>query len=322
MKNIFLVVSLLFISTTFYGQSSCISGNCQNGEGTYTFQNGDMYSGSFANGNYNGYGTYFYKNGTVSKGTWQNGKLIKKMVESQAEKNKKIVAGLTIPDEVETKKETIANKETELALAGKFASKQSGEQNFQKAAVIYQKYADLGDVQSMMDLGFLYQFGDNTLLQDYSKALQNFKLAAAQNNNIAQAQMGYYNEYGYGISVNNEEAMKWYRIAEANGNRSIRFNSSIYLANITPKHKTECPVCHGSGIYVRIIKGASGTYKNVITPSQQLFTSDALAQMRATGATAVYSKPVYSNYDTHYSEPDQQIKETCNRCHGSGEVDE
>lgn len=195
--------------------------------------------------------------------------------------------------------------------------------NYKKAATIYQSYANEGSVNAQLKLAFLYANGDETLQQDYGKALEQYQKAASKNNSIAQAEIGFYNEYGYGIPVNNEEAMKWYRIAEANGNRGIRFKSKIFNPYYNPPpSKKECPVCHGSGIYIRIVRGESGSYRDVITPSQQLFTSDALAQMRATGATAVYSRPVYSNYSTSYSSPDQQIKETCNRCHGSGEVDE
>jgi TPR repeat protein len=217
----------------------------------------------------------------------------------------------------------LGDNDAALEVASMFALGHGVQQNYYNAAVIYQSYADEGNVKAQLELAFLYANGDATLAQDYVKSLEQYKKAAAKNNSIGQAEIGFYNEYGYGIPVNNEEAMKWYRIAEANGNRGIRFKSKIFNPNYNPPpSKKECPVCHGSGVYVRIIRGESGSYKNVITPSQQLFTSGALAQMRATGATEVYSKPVYSNYTTNYSTPDQQIRETCNRCHGSGEVDE
>jgi hypothetical protein len=223
--------------------------------------------------------------------------------------------------ELYSKSAALGSSSANLELAAMYNSNNYGMRNYQKAAEIYQKYADLGDVQCMMDLAFIYGIGDGTLSQNYPKSLEFYKKAAAQNNSKAQVAIGLYYENGYGVDVNNEEAMKWFHIAESNGNTSMNFSSKLYNP-IAQTHKKECPICHGSGVYFRYIKGESGSYREVVSPSQQLFTSDALAQMRATGATAVYSRPVYSNYSTNYSTPDQQIRETCNRCHGSGEVDE
>jgi hypothetical protein len=76
-------------------QVGCSSGNCNNGQGTYVFDDGskfvgnflngklhgqgtytttkgERYVGEFRNGMYNGYGTYYYNNGTVNEGQWEN----------------------------------------------------------------------------------------------------------------------------------------------------------------------------------------------------------------------------------------------------------
>jgi TPR repeat protein len=106
--------------------------------------------------------------------------------------------------------------------------------NKKKAADIYQKYADKGNVECIMSLGRLYDVGDASLPQNYARAMELFKKAAALNNNKAQAQVGYYYEYGTGVAVNNEEAMKWYKLAEANGNKAIKFQSKIYNPNYNP----------------------------------------------------------------------------------------
>ena len=41
----------------------CIKGDCENGQGTYTYTNGDKYVGEFKDGKRNGQGTYTYTNG-------------------------------------------------------------------------------------------------------------------------------------------------------------------------------------------------------------------------------------------------------------------
>jgi Sel1 repeat/MORN repeat len=315
MKKIILLFSLLFALTTL-AQTGCISGNCQNGQGTYAFENGDLYTGTFENGNYTGYGVYFYKNGTVTKGTWQNGKLVKKSIETVVEKNKKVYAGLTIPDEAATKNKTIETKANDLAIAEKYTSKRSGEQNFEKAARIYQKYVDLGDVQSMLELGFLYQFGDSTLPQDYGKALQFFKLAAAQNNNKAQAQIGFYNEYGYGITINNTEAMKWYRIAEANGYGGLKFKSKIFNPNYQPPEPemVRCTRCDGFGTIYESHYEGGGTY----TTGGDPVYGYAQTGTDRFGNTTTTSSVAYKTPTQTYNNPGTEVKTqvTCPVCHG------
>ena len=43
------------------------------GEGSYTWQNGDLYDGSWSNLNMNGPGTMYFKNGTKYVGNWKDG---------------------------------------------------------------------------------------------------------------------------------------------------------------------------------------------------------------------------------------------------------
>ena len=60
----------------YQGQSQdnygCISGNCTNGTGTYIFQSGDKYIGSFRNSEYSGQGTFFFASGDKYVGEWSN----------------------------------------------------------------------------------------------------------------------------------------------------------------------------------------------------------------------------------------------------------
>jgi len=55
-------------------KSGCISGDCQNGTGTYIQTNGDKYVGLFYNGKYSGQGTYDYAAGHRYVGEFKDGK--------------------------------------------------------------------------------------------------------------------------------------------------------------------------------------------------------------------------------------------------------
>jgi hypothetical protein len=79
MKKIFfltlaIIPLLLHAQEISYTNGKCVSGNCQNGNGTYVFDNGDKYSGSFSSGKPNGHGRYDYTNANAYyDGLWKNG---------------------------------------------------------------------------------------------------------------------------------------------------------------------------------------------------------------------------------------------------------
>jgi hypothetical protein len=52
----------------------CISGECSNGFGTYTFESGEKYVGNFINGEYSGQGSYYYSSGDKYSGEFKNSK--------------------------------------------------------------------------------------------------------------------------------------------------------------------------------------------------------------------------------------------------------
>jgi len=70
-----MVLGLLWCNTGF---AECIKGDCNNGYGTYTYENGNKYFGKFKDAKRNGLGTYTFANGTVDKGIWKNNKLIER----------------------------------------------------------------------------------------------------------------------------------------------------------------------------------------------------------------------------------------------------
>lgn len=73
LKNITLIVVLQFIAVASFAQ--CTEGNCFDGNGTFLFENGDLYKGLWKKGLCEGYGVYEFANGDVYKGNWKIGKM-------------------------------------------------------------------------------------------------------------------------------------------------------------------------------------------------------------------------------------------------------
>ena len=76
MKKLLLI--LLCLPMIGFGQ--CISGDCENGYGTYTFgkgkSEGDKYVGEWKDGRKHGQGTYTFSDGRVFQGLWENNKFL------------------------------------------------------------------------------------------------------------------------------------------------------------------------------------------------------------------------------------------------------
>ena len=68
-----LLLLLLAFPMIGFGQK-CISGNCVNGTGTYTYADGEKYIGEYINGLMHGQGTYTWANGAKYIGEYMNGK--------------------------------------------------------------------------------------------------------------------------------------------------------------------------------------------------------------------------------------------------------
>jgi hypothetical protein len=69
-------VVMLFLTVVCFStvaNSQCISGNCTNGEGTFKYRNGMVYSGQFRSGLFNGYGHLALASKDVFKGNFKNG---------------------------------------------------------------------------------------------------------------------------------------------------------------------------------------------------------------------------------------------------------
>ena len=71
-KKLLLIATLLICSVS-YGQG-CISGNCSNGQGTFTFANGSKYVGEFRDRLPHIQGTFTFANGAKYVGEFRDGK--------------------------------------------------------------------------------------------------------------------------------------------------------------------------------------------------------------------------------------------------------
>ncbi len=74
MKTKLIFFLLLLSSFHSYSQTGCISGNCYNGQGTYTWANGNKYVGEFKDDKRNGWGTYIWSTGAKYVGEFKDDK--------------------------------------------------------------------------------------------------------------------------------------------------------------------------------------------------------------------------------------------------------
>ena len=71
MKRLSVTLTLLLFAPGAFG--GCISGDCKNGVGTYTWRDGSKYVGEWKDGNQHGQGTQTWANGQKYVGEWKDG---------------------------------------------------------------------------------------------------------------------------------------------------------------------------------------------------------------------------------------------------------
>ncbi|MCB9309437.1 MAG: caspase family protein [Lewinellaceae bacterium] len=69
-----LAIGLFSFTIIQNANSTCITGNCFNGKGTYLYSDGSKYTGTFSHGKPHGSGVYTYKDGHIYQGEFYNGK--------------------------------------------------------------------------------------------------------------------------------------------------------------------------------------------------------------------------------------------------------
>jgi hypothetical protein len=71
---VIIILSILWINT-YAQKTGCVSGNCDNGYGTWVYKSGAKYVGSFSKQKFHGKGTFYYANGDTYKGNFANDKM-------------------------------------------------------------------------------------------------------------------------------------------------------------------------------------------------------------------------------------------------------
>ena len=74
-------------------------------------------------------------------------------------------------------------------------------------------------------LGRLYQDGVGGVAQDRAAAVAQYRPAAAQGVDAAQNSLGYMYDMGYGVTKDNIEALRWYKLAAAQGRREALYST-------------------------------------------------------------------------------------------------
>ncbi|MEJ6749001.1 MAG: hypothetical protein QNK60_03645 [Flavobacteriales bacterium] len=64
---------IILLCLPLIGLGQCVSGDCENGYGTYTWSSGDIYKGEWKAGFKEGKGTYTWDNGSKYVGEYKNG---------------------------------------------------------------------------------------------------------------------------------------------------------------------------------------------------------------------------------------------------------
>ncbi len=87
-------------------------------------------------------------------------------------------------------------------------------ENYEKAAALYRKDAELGVITAQVNLAVMYMDGIG-VPQDFQQAATWFLKAAGQGNAEAQYNVAVLCQEGKGLAKNPVEAAKWFRIAKA-----------------------------------------------------------------------------------------------------------
>ena len=121
------------------------------------------------------------------------------------------------------------HEKAQLALAKCYATGEGVKQDEAEAFKIYRKAADAGSAEALYELGSFYSLGWGGVEKDKAKAAEALRKSAEMGYVEAQRSLGLNFQHGIGDTpVDLTEAVKWYTLAEAQGDSS----SKAYLERL------------------------------------------------------------------------------------------
>ena len=88
-------------------------------------------------------------------------------------------------------------------------------------------------------LGALYEYGRGGVAEDFAQAVAFYRLAAAQNLDGTQCNLGRMYDNGHGVAEASAEALQLYQLAAAQGHPEALFIVAAYHEDAFRKNKAE-----------------------------------------------------------------------------------
>ena len=96
-------------------------------------------------------------------------------------------------------------------------------QDYKTAATAYKELVEKGDADAQVGLGMLYMTGQG-VEKDINRAIEWFRLAAAQGNRFAQNKLGEQYKIGEGVERDYAQAYKWFKLSADQGFATAQSN--------------------------------------------------------------------------------------------------
>ena len=110
--------------------------------------------------------------------------------------------------------------------------------DYETALRIFRQYADRGNFNAQVGLGFMY-FKGQGVTKDYGEAVKWFRKAADQGWANAQANLGAMYANGRGVEQDYVKAHMWYSLAAAKGQKGTAKIRDSLAENMTPAQIAE-----------------------------------------------------------------------------------
>ncbi len=132
------------------------------------------------------------------------------------------------------------------------------ENEFKHQVKLSEQLAQRGNVDSMLDLGYLYYNGytkNDKEINDLRKSYFWFEKAAFKKHNVAMFNLGYFFEQGLNVRVDLKKAIRWYESSAKTGNPLSMFKLVKIYKNQENKNYNLNKASHWTTIFFESTKG-------------------------------------------------------------------